>query len=338
MTPLLLLLPLAIQAGDPSQGDLGAHPHTPQQEIMREVAQKKFNQEVGSSQDSGNSSRPNKPIFFSFKDSSGELLASLGLDTPLTVDLANTMCETGIVVDKKCCNGKGESKCDGPGRIIVNATTIINFLLVGGEASAESAKGENDSLETLTLNITYKGLPPLNVTGLTVTEAQLTLKVTTKGLTRPDYWNMTSASLSLTGTMGDKALPAQSDVTPKVGYSWAEPACTAPYGICAPRGLSWTCTDQVLAPETSVVSKLKLGDQTVRVHLPGLLLKLGNSTEEVFNWDCEPLIPLSIWVSVLITLFLASLLMWGICMLANLQTPSKFDDPKGPSIHVPTTE
>ena len=31
-----------------------------------------------------------------------------------------------------------------------------------------------------------------------------------------------------------------------------------------------------------------------------------------------------------ITLFLASILMWGVCMLAYLNTPTKFDDPKGP--------
>ena len=85
--------------------------------------------------------------------------------------------------------------------------------------------------------------------------------------------------------------------------------------------------------------------------------QLGPRTKErgeEFGWDCDPLIPISVWVSVLvghlsllqkmtfsfgphiyhlifqITLFLASILMWGVCMLAYLNTPTKFDDPKGP--------
>jgi len=70
-------------------------------------------------------------------------------------------------------------------------------------------------------------------------------------------------------------------------------------------------------------------------------LQLGPLTKdrgEEFGWDCDPLIPISVWVSVLITLFLASILMWGVCMLAYLNTPTKFDDPKGPSIYVPSAE
>ena len=57
-----------------------------------------------------------------------------------------------------------------------------------------------------------------------------------------------------------------------------------------------------------------------------------------FNWDCDPLIPISLWVSLLITLMLATILFWALYMLSALQTPNKFDDPKGPSIHVPQAE
>ena len=29
------------------------------------------------------------------------------------------------------------------------------------------------------------------------------------------------------------------------------------------------------------------------------------------NWDCDPLLPLSVWVGILITLLLASILLWA---------------------------
>jgi len=331
---LLLLLPLGAQGGSPSPpGEMGLHGHLTAEDMLRGVAQKQMEEELV--QSSSNTSNSSSPISFAFTDqSSGELMARLGLDLPVNVDLASTMCQ-GEVVDGKCCNGKGDSKCDAPGRVVVNMTSIVNFKLSGeGIPSLTFTKVENGS-STLTLSIKYKDLDDH---GLKLSEAELIMVVTTEGVARKDYWNMTSASLTLTGTLNGTTLPASSDVTPKSGYTWAEPACTAPYAPCAPVGLSWTCGDQVLAPMSSVVKNLSLGADTVRVHLPGMVLQLGNSTEDLFPWDCEPLIPLSVWVSVLISLFLASLLMWGLYMLATLQTPSKFDDPKGPSIHVPTSE
>ena len=76
-----------------------------------------------------------------------------------------------------------------------------------------------------------------------------------------DYWNLTSAVLKLTGSYNTSiAYPPSTDVTANFGfenmtirvikffahsYTWAEPACTAPYAPCAPRGLAWTCNDQV---------------------------------------------------------------------------------------------
>ena len=56
------------------------------------------------------------------------------------------------------------------------------------------------------------------------------------------------------------------------------------------------------------------------------------------NWDCDPLLPLSVWVGLLVSLLLVSILAWAIKMLADLQTPNKWDDPKKPGIHVPQAE
>merc|ERR1719309_1089346 len=46
---------------------------------------------------------------------------------------------------------------------------------------------------------------------------------------------------------------------------------------------------------------------TVFLHLPGMVLQpsLGNSSFKhgfSFNWDCDPIIPISLWASLLITI------------------------------------
>jgi hypothetical protein len=45
-----------------------------------------------------------------------------------------------------------------------------------------------------------------------------------------------------------------------------------------------------------------------------------------------------LWFSLLLALFLIAILSWAIEMLATLQTPSKFDDPKGKPLVVPLTD
>ena len=43
-------------------------------------------------------------------------------------------------------------------------------------------------------------------------------------------------------------------------------------------------------------------------------------------------------VGILVGLLLASILLWAVQMLTDLQVPNKWDDPKGPGIHVPQAE
>ena len=44
------------------------------------------------------------------------------------------------------------------------------------------------------------------------------------------------------------------------------------------------------------------------------------------------------WFSLLLALFLIAILAWAIEMLVTLQTPSRFDDPKGKALVVPLTD
>jgi len=168
-----------------------------------------------------------------------------------------------------------------------------------------------------------------------------------KTLTRADYWNMTSATLTLKGKVNGTEKTFDSlNLTPKFSYSGApsDSACGTGYGVCAPIGLCWSCNEQVLKPNDLT----KIGEEqlTLQWVMPGMLLEpdwtgknLNISTFRYSaNWDCDPLIPLSVWVSLLVTLLLASILIWAINMLTALQTPNKWDDPKKPGIHVAQTE
>ena len=56
------------------------------------------------------------------------------------------------------------------------------------------------------------------------------------------------------------------------------------------------------------------------------------------NWDCDPLIPVSVWTGIFLTLILVSFLYYAIDMVTSLQTPTKFDDAKSKPISVPTGE
>jgi len=309
-----------------------------------------------------NTTGPNMThISLTFNDTKGLVLARLDMSSNLTLSLAKTKCQ-GTVVDKFCCSTAADaSKCQGvdkwkyAGMVVkdkvfaeVPITGIVTTSGVNKTIAYKRGKGDDriNSTQELTLTIQYTELWYNKTANYTPpTNASLQLVITTEGENRADYWNLTSAVLKLSGQYNENiSYPANTDVTAQFGYSWAEPACTAPYAPCAPRGLAWTCNDQVFALTPNSLNATyfsSINATTADAHLHGLRLRLGpkkNTTGEEFGWDCEPLIPISVWASVLITIFLASILLWGVCMLAYLNTPTKFDDPKGPSIYVPAAE
>ena len=56
------------------------------------------------------------------------------------------------------------------------------------------------------------------------------------------------------------------------------------------------------------------------------------------EWTCDMFMTIGVWVGLLVTLLFASICVWGFCMLANIQTMDRFDDPRGKSIYVPQTD
>jgi len=271
------------------------------------------------------------PYFFEIKDASGQVAARLNL----------TQGPFNITWVKTTTNDKGQvvyvtkkGQIDIMESILFNDTVPTTSAVVTG--SMENGTGVID------ITIAYQGMSA--GADYVVSGAVIKASIELGGPTRTDYWNITSASISVDYTANETASNITVDLTPaKFGYSphAADAACTNGYGICAPKGLSWSCTDQVMRPNN--VTLIGADKPTVFLHLKGMVLEptLGNNTFKYgfsFNWDCDPIIPISLWASLLITIFLATILFWALYMISSLHTPNKFDDPKGPSIHVPQAE
>lgn len=271
------------------------------------------------------------PYFFEIKDASGQVAARLNL----------TQGPFNLTWVKTTTNDKGQ---------VVYVTKkgqvdVMDFSLFNGTVPTTSAVvtgSMENGTGVIDITIAYQGMSA--GADYVVSGAVIKASIELGGPTRTDYWNITSASISVDFTANETASNITVDLTPaKFGYSphAADAACTTGYGICAPKGLSWSCTDQVLRPNN--VTLIGADKTTVFLHLQGMVLEptLGNNTFKYgfsFNWDCDPIIPISLWASLLITIFLATILFWALYMISSLHTPNKFDDPKGPSIHVPQAE
>ena len=52
------------------------------------------------------------------------------------------------------------------------------------------------------------------------------------------------------------------------------------------------------------------------------------------SWNCDPILSIPIWTGLLIGLGLLMGFLWAIGMIATVNTPDRFDDPKGKQISV----
>jgi len=270
------------------------------------------------------------PYYFEIKDTTDQIRAKLNLTRgPFSLDLVKT-----VQNDKKT---KVVYVKDSKNQVNVFETSYLNETTPTTSAVLTET-GENGTQVELTF--TYTGMTGGKT--FKVESAEIKMTVQLGGPTKIDYWNVTTASLSVNSTVNGTEANMTVNLTPQFGYTKnpSDFACTTGFGICAPMGLCWSCNDQIMKPnDLSAVGADKL---TLFLHFPGMVFDpavKGNSTTGFgFNWDCDPLIPVSLWASLLLTLLMATILFYALYMLSALQTPNKFDDPKGPSIHVPQTE
>jgi len=274
------------------------------------------------------------PYYYEMKNSSGDTLVRMNLTGgPLTLDLLqivkNEKDKLVLVTEKR-------------GR----RPQIFGSVGLSGAAITTATKKDDGSID---FSITFHG-DVGDKSSFLVETATIKMSVVT-GAPKKDYWRVTSVTASLSGSRNDSVTNNAThfevtdlDLTPRYGYTGEKgnSACTNGYSICAPIGLSWTCDSQSLKPVN--LTKVGVG-YTVQLDLTGLFLQLGKGlpTSRVYaswgyNWDCDPLFPLELWVCVLVTLLMASILFYAIAMIGSIATPDKFDDPKGPSIHVGNQE
>jgi len=167
-----------------------------------------------------------------------------------------------------------------------------------------------------------------------LTKAQLTFDISFDAIT--GYWTLKSLKSSYTGTINNKAIAIDEsldvDSNPGKTHSPADQICGRGYLTCAPKNLCWACDNQIFKGSKS------------RLTMPGSRLQpvFSNGTSGTvkfgYEWDCDPLIPLSVWVGLLLTLVLVTFLYWAIDMLVSLQTPNRFDDPRGKPLNVPASD
>jgi len=160
------------------------------------------------------------------------------------------------------------------------------------------------------------------------------------------YWEW--AKLTIEGTINGTTVSPDSNgkmnLYPKgQGFtqnSIYDISCERDYTSCAPLALSWTCDDQKFSSNGTQ-------ENPIKITFPGLQLQpffkneddpnVNNVTAAKFGyvWSCDPLISIPIWTGLLIGLGLLLGFMWAIGMIASVNTPDKFDDPKGKQISVP---
>ena len=108
------------------------------------------------------------------------------------------------------------------------------------------------------------------------------------------------------------------------------------YGVEAPIGLAFCCVNSGMFRPKPNSNRYSVG-----LTLPDMVLQvfdLENKTNFGPYWECGEMLPIPLLVGLIITLFFALICYYGFSMLANINTMDRFDDPKGPAIHVPLTE
>jgi len=159
----------------------------------------------------------------------------------------------------------------------------------------------------------------------------------------PGYWEW--RNLTIEGTIDDITISAtengKMNIHPKgPGFTQSQLSdisCGRGYSVCAPLSISWYCADEVFStlgnatnPVTITFPSIQLQPYFNNANTTGAqTLRFGVS------WNCDPILSIPIWTGLLIGLGLLMGFLWAIGMIATVNTPDRFDDPKGKQISVP---
>lgn len=116
------------------------------------------------------------------------------------------------------------------------------------------------------------------------------------------------------------------------------------YKVGAPLGASFGCYDPgmfepVRNDGNQVKNDYRVGLTFPKMELQVFELSKGQKPLKFGpEWVCDSMITIGLLVGLLVTLIFTSIVTWGICMLANVHTCDRFDDPRGKQIYVPLTD
>lgn len=208
------------------------------------------------------------------------------------------------------------------------------------EATVTGSKVGSD----FTLDISYDNKEIPGDGDAKLTKAQLKFDISFNE--KSGYWTLKALTANYEGSLDASTQIDIKNETLEIGNSNpgatkqpADQICGRGHLTCAPKNLCWACDAQIFKDKSSA-------GQTSRLTMPGARLQpvfSGNGTLNTsfkfgYEWDCDPLIPLAVWVGLLLTLVLATFLYWATDMLTSLQTPNRFDDPRGKPLNVPTSD
>merc|ERR1712156_155733 len=113
------------------------------------------------------------------------------------------------------------------------------------------------------------------------------------------------------------------------------------YKVVAPLGSSFCCYDPgMFEPKKDPSEQQNKNAYAVGLTFPKMQLQVFRLSKVRFGpeWTCDEFMTIGVWVGLLVTLLFASICVWGFCMLGNIETMDRFDDPRGKSIYVPQTD
>jgi len=265
------------------------------------------------------------------QDVSGE---TLGKSAPTLLNITNgddflaLLAYTGVTIDIVEVKEKETIHIDYSNRVMEQLT---------GKMTASGSR----SGDKINIVLAYTGG---NGNGkLVVIDATINLEISTTVPIFSDYWRLSKATMDMNYSVdGETSSIKGLDITPRFGYS-NQPAdlqCGAGYSVCAPRHLSWSCGNNHLMKANK--TGITVGSKTPIVSMQNLFFhpfaKGAPRIRFGANWDCDPLIPISLWSSILVSLGLATIVVWSLSMVGAVYTPSKFDDPKGPALMIAQTD
>ncbi|GAB1601390.1 V-type proton ATPase subunit S1-like [Argonauta hians] len=180
-----------------------------------------------------------------------------------------------------------------------------------------------------------------------------------KNQTRIPFTNLTSHNASCTKTSASYTFTLQS-VTPPLtanfildisanSSNWNVDEFSVEYelngtaynvnlktqNIYAPKVFSYHCTKVVLL-QTNATSGKNTNVEFLGLQVQPFDGRNGTFTNNV--WDCTGFFTIGIWMGLISTLILGIILAFGLCMITDIKTMDRFDDPKGKMFSVPVMD